>query len=267
MRKDLRRAGIVELVERNGYLSVADAAASLSVTTQTIRRDFDELIALGAIIRHHGGATPNLAGKVASYATRRSYLGEAKRAIARRLVELIPAGSTVFIETGTTLEAIAAYLPKLSLARVVTNNPNLALALSRHRAWPVEVPHGEVRAADGAIVGERAIASLGEYRFDVALIGAGAVAPDGTILDYEPADVAIARAVLALARSRILAVDATKFRHTAPLRVAHVSRLSALVSDDAPPPALAAALLEAGLPLHVAMKGSVTRPARPRAPP
>lgn len=251
MKKELRQAGIVEMVERRGYLAVADAASSLGVTTQTIRRDFEELIALGAIIRHRGGATPNPAGKVTHYATRRSYLGEAKRIIARRLVGLIPPGSTLFIETGTTLEAIAAFLPRLELARVVTNNVNLATALARHGAWPVDVPHGAVRASDGAILGERAVASLGEYRFDMALIGAGAVAPDGTIMDYDPADIAIARAAVAFAARSVLAVDATKFRHTAPLRLAPLTRIAALVTDAAPPTPLRRAAQRAGTALHV----------------
>lgn len=251
MKKELRQAGIVEMVERRGYLAVADAAASLSVTTQTIRRDFEELIGLGAIIRHRGGATPNQAGKVAHYATRRSYLVEAKRVIARRLVGLVQPGSTLFIETGTTLEAVAAFLPALDLARVVTNNVNLATALARHDAWPVEVPHGAVRASDGAILGERAIASLGEYRFDMALIGAGAVAADGTIMDYEPEDIAIARAAIACAAHSVLAVDATKFRHTAPLRLAPLTRVAALVTDAEPPPSLRRAAQRAGIALHV----------------
>lgn len=263
MRKDLRQAGIVERVERSGYLSVAEAAAALSVTTQTIRRDFDELISVGAIIRHHGGATPNPAGKVTNYATRRSYLNEAKRAIARRLVELIPAGSTIFIETGTTLEALAAELPKLKIARAVTNNMNLAIMLSRYGLWPVEVPQGEVRASDAAILGERAVASLHEYRFDLALIGAGAVAPDGTILDYDPADVAIARTALALARQSYLAADATKFRHTAPLRLAPLTAITGLVTDQPLAPALMQIAREAGTALHVCQDCPGRERARP----
>lgn len=265
MKKELRQAGIVEMVERRGYLAVADAAASLSVTTQTIRRDFDELIALGAIVRHRGGATPNQAGKVTHYATRRSYLGEAKRIIARRLVGLIPPGSTLFIETGTTLEAIAAFLPRLELARVVTNNVHLATALARHDSWPVEVPHGAVRASDGAILGERAVASLREYRFDMALIGAGAVAPDGTIMDYEPEDVAIARTAIACAAHSVLAVDATKFRHTAPLRLAPLAGVSALVTDAEPPAPLRRAAQRAKTAILVGEEDvtGTRHPARP----
>lgn len=251
MNKHQRQARILEMIERKGYVSIGEAASALSVTTQTIRRDFDELIEVGAISRHRGGATPNLAGKVASYTTRRTYLGQAKAAIARRLAALIPPRASLFIENGTTLEAIGPLLKRAEAGRVVTNNLHLALFLSS-RGFAVTLPAGEVREADGGIVGEQALRSLEDYRFDLALVGASAVEPDGSLMEYETGAMMVTRTAIARARSAILAVDATKFRHSAPLRTGPISLVSALVTDAPPPAPIAAAMRSAGVALHLA---------------
>jgi DeoR family glycerol-3-phosphate regulon repressor len=251
MNKHRRQARILEMIERSGYVSIGTAASALSVTTQTIRRDFDELIALGAIIRHRGGATPNLAGKVANYTTRRTFLGHAKTAIARKLASLIPPRASVFIENGTTLEAIGPLLERDAVGRVVTNNLHLALFLSS-RGFAVALPAGELREADGGIVGEQALRSLEDYRFDLALVGASAVEPDGALMEYETGAMMIARTAIARARSAILAVDATKFRHSAPLRIGPIGLVAAVVTDAPPPASVAAAMKQAGVALHLA---------------
>jgi DeoR family glycerol-3-phosphate regulon repressor len=251
MNKHQRQARILEMIERKGYVSIGEAASALSVTTQTIRRDFDELIALGSISRHRGGATPNLAGKVANYTTRRTYLGRVKAAIARRLVALIPARASLFIENGTTLEAVGPLLKRGETGRVVTNNLHLALFLSS-RGIAVSVPAGEVRESDGGIVGEQALRSLEDYRFDLALVGASAIEPDGSLMEYEMGALMVTRTAIARARGAILAVDATKFRHAAPLRIGPIGMVSALVTDAPPPPAIAAAMKAAGVALHLA---------------
>src|SRR3546814_14830383 len=52
----VREARRVEAVRERGFISVAEIAASLSVSEMTIRRDLDELEREGLLIRTHGGA-------------------------------------------------------------------------------------------------------------------------------------------------------------------------------------------------------------------
>ena len=252
MKKHPRQARVVEMIERSGYVSVGDAAAALAVTMQTIRRDFDELIRIGSIIRHRGGATPNVSGKVSSYMIRQAYLREVKQRIARLLVTRLPSGATIFIQNGTTLEAVGPLLATAGLRRLVTNHINLAMFVANQGHTPVGIPAGEVRRADGAIVGEQVSVSLRDYRFDIALIGAAAVDSTGAVLDHELTDVMIARTVMARAETSILVVDSTKFRHTAPLCVAPIDGFSAVVTEAPPPEAICRMLRQANVALHLA---------------
>ena len=54
----LRQDQILELVRRRGFVSIDDLAQRFSVTTQTVRRDINELCDEGLLRRYHGGAGP-----------------------------------------------------------------------------------------------------------------------------------------------------------------------------------------------------------------
>ena len=54
-----RQARLAELLRRSGFLSVAETAERLGVSSMTIRRDLESLEARGILTRTHGGAIDN----------------------------------------------------------------------------------------------------------------------------------------------------------------------------------------------------------------
>jgi len=59
MRKYARLNALLELLAERGELNVDEAAAELSVSPATIRRDLDTLAEQQLLTRTHGGAVPN----------------------------------------------------------------------------------------------------------------------------------------------------------------------------------------------------------------
>ena len=51
-----RQREILDLANDRGFVSVEDLASTFSVTTQTVRRDLNELCDIGFLKRFHGGA-------------------------------------------------------------------------------------------------------------------------------------------------------------------------------------------------------------------
>ena len=85
----LRRARILERIQRDGGVSIADLARDLTVSSITVHRDLEHLSKEGLVERVHGGARA-LAGAPSSTAIpptgweqRTSQAGSAKVAIAR----------------------------------------------------------------------------------------------------------------------------------------------------------------------------------------
>jgi len=100
----------------------------------------------------------------------------------------------------------------------------------------VIVPGGAVRRSDGAILGAEAVDYIRQFRVDFAVIGAAALSEDGSLLDYDLAEVQVCRAMMAHARHVILAIDSGKFGRTAPVKLGHLSDVHSLVTDHVPDP-------------------------------
>ncbi len=220
------------------------------VTPQTIRRDLNVLCSNEYLRRTHGGAVFNDADVNLGYQARRHIAAEAKRRIGQLAAGLIPEGSSLFINIGTTNEQVARYLKAKQDLMVITNNINVVNILMGATGIELIVAGGMVRHEDSGIVGERASDFLSQFRVDFAVIGASAIEADGTLLDYDYREVLVARAIIEHARSVILVADATKFQRTAPIRIAGISNIQHFVTDREPPAAFVQACAAGNVAIH-----------------
>lgn len=243
---------LLALIGEHGHMRIDALAGALGVSAQTVRRDIRRLAGEGLLARYHGGATqPSSAANVALEQREASHVAE-KRAIAAAIAARIADRSTVFLSSGTTVEHVARALEVRSELRVVTTSLRVAGLLYTHRGFEVMVPGGRVRSQNGGIVGPAAEEFLRGFRADTLVTGAGAVEADGTLLEYDVGEVAVVRAMMANARQVLLAVDRTKFRASASVKLATTAEIDALFSDAAPPEPLPALLAEQQVEIVVA---------------
>ena len=110
MTPSMRQAKIVELARQQGEVSVEELVAAFDVTPQTIRKDLNILCDRGALKRTHGGAMHPSGVENVEYEARRQIAPGEKRAIGRAAAALIPDHASLFINIGTTTEAVAQAL-------------------------------------------------------------------------------------------------------------------------------------------------------------
>lgn len=232
-----------------GSLQVEDVASRFDVTTQTIRRDLNELCSLGLAARTHGGARRITTTATIDYTKRREIAVSDKMEIARRTAELVPNGASVSINIGTTTELVASALMYHKDLTVITNNINVVQTLRQTSLKSLIVAGGEVRLSDGAIIGSHAISTFQSAKVDFAIIGASSMDTDGSILDFDQREVAVSRAILAHARNRILVCDNSKFNVSAPHRIGTVDDLDFIVTNTQPPAEFAAVVKQCGATL------------------
>jgi DeoR family glycerol-3-phosphate regulon repressor len=226
-----RQNDIIALARVLGRVTVEDLAARFDVTPQTIRRDLNELCDRRVLTRTHGGALIASSIENLSYEARRFIAAEAKRAIGIAAAALIPNNSSLFINIGTTTEEVASALTGHSDLRVITNNLNVAMTLQRHAAIEVIVAGGPVRRSDGAVIGSAAVDLIRQFKVDTAVIGTSALDEDGSLLDFDVLEVSVSRAMIENARRVVLVCDRMKLERAAPVRIAHMARVDALVTD------------------------------------
>ena len=228
---NLRHEKILELAKAEERVLVDDLAARFEVTPQTIRKDLNDLCGQRLLTRIHGGAEFPSGVDNFEYEDRRQIAALEKTAIGKAAAALIPNESSLFINIGTTTEAVSEALLDHSGLMAITNNINVANRLRVYPKFEVVMAGGVVRSTDGGIVGETAVDFIRQFKVDFAVIGASAIDPDGALLDFDIREVKVAQAIIENARNVILVADSTKFERAAPVRIAHISQVNTFVTD------------------------------------
>jgi DeoR/GlpR family transcriptional regulator of sugar metabolism len=252
-----RRARLAEIIGREGFISVADTADLLGVSSMTIRRDLEALESRGLLTRTHGGAiAPEMPKREVFdseepvFERRRRKNAEAKGRIAAAAARLIGSGETLALDVGTSVLALASALIARTGLRIFTNSLPAAITLTKGMS-PVYLLGGQLRAPEMAVIGPVATQQAGSYYFDRLFLGVSGVTENG-FYDYSLEDTEVKQAFIAHARQVVVLCDASKFGHRALARVCGIEQCHLLITDAPPPPHLADALRAAGLEIAVA---------------
>jgi DeoR family transcriptional regulator, glycerol-3-phosphate regulon repressor len=229
-----RQNDILARIGARGAQQIDRLALDYGLTTQSIRRDINALCALGLARRLHGGVDLPVLPQNTSISARAGLHGLAKRLIAARVARDIPNGSTVFMGIGTTVRFTAEALRGHSGLTVVTNNVDVALILGEAEGVEMHLVGGVWRPNDRDLVGPGAIRYFERFHATHAVVGAGGLHPTSGALDFSYGDAQITNAILQNSRTRYLAVDASKWRGTAAVRVAPFSAFTHFVTDVVP---------------------------------
>lgn len=236
MVQTLRKPEIIDIARREGKVTVDRLVALFGVSPQTIRRDLTDLADSGQLERVHGGAIlPSSTANIA-YLERRQLNQAAKRDIARVCAQNIPNDCTIFLNIGTTTEAVATELLHHDGVLVVTNNINIAGILSANPNIQVIVTGGNLRRSDGGLIGDLAREAIGQFRFDYAVIGCSALHEAGDILDFDTQEVGVSQAIISRSDTVYLVADASKFDRKAPVRITSLSDVNTFFTDLPLPP-------------------------------
>lgn len=246
MVENIRLGDILEIARRDGKVSTEAIAERFGVTVQTARRDLAKLCETGQLTRVYGGAVLPSGTRNIGHDDRQTLNAEAKAAMAAAVARRVPDGASVFLDIGTTLEAVANALVRHQNLMVITNNLHVANIFARAPQVEVILAGGLLRVADGGLVGEVTADFMRQFRPDLALLGASALSRDGDALDYDFREVRVAQTVMGLARRSCLLADGSKFARSAPVRIARIAAFDMFVTDAAPPQAVAESCRESG---------------------
>jgi DeoR family glycerol-3-phosphate regulon repressor len=228
-----RQLRILERLARDGQLSVEPLAVDFEVTPQTIRRDLGVLCDLGLARRRHGGIERPLGGHNLGHTQRSMLARPAKQAMAAQVVAEIPDGASLALGIGTSVVAVAEALIARRGLRVITNNLQVAQALSSHPDVSVQLAEGQLRPRDLDVVGSATVAFFTRHQVDIAVLGCGGLDAEG-LLDFDPEEAAVSRALLRHARRRILVTDASKWGRAAMCRIGPLTDIDLLITDSPP---------------------------------
>ncbi|HML27788.1 MAG TPA: DeoR/GlpR family DNA-binding transcription regulator [Hyphomicrobium sp.] len=246
----MRRERIEQVVRERGRVAVDALAELLGTSRETIRRDLTDLAERGRVRKIHGGATitePRLpdGDTEGTFQGRLQENADAKRAIARRAIQLFQPGDTLFVDTGTTTLWFGEELASATGLTVITNSAAIAALAARGPSNSTFLVGGEYRADGTENLGPLAIEQINQFHAIHAVLAVGSVETVG-ILDFDLREADVARAMISQAKSVTVLADASKFGRGGLIKVAPLDVVARVVTEAEPPDDIRAALKGAG---------------------
>jgi DeoR/GlpR family transcriptional regulator of sugar metabolism len=250
--KRQRQERIVARLSSTVAVRIATLAEEFDVTTETIRRDLDELAGRGLLARTYGGAAGRALANEPGVKTRAQKLVAERQRIAKHAASFVSSGDVVMIDAGSTTTHLAEVLMQNAIElKVITNSLGAARLLGQSGMIEVMFCPGELRWTEEGVFGPETLAFLDRFHADFAFIGAGGFTAE-EVTDADASGAWIKRKMIARAQRAVLVADREKMGRT---QFAHVCPLSALhdiVTDMALPPLFADAVASARINVHIA---------------
>lgn len=241
-----RLTALVEVLQRDGRVDVAEMAARFGAAEMTIRRDLDRIVGMGMARRVRGGAISLLMrGEELPFALRVLDQSEAKSRIATAVAEVLRDGEAVLLDSGTTAVLVGRALAGRRLT-VMPMSLHAASELAASESVRLMMPGGETRPGELALVGPLALASIGALRFDTSVLTPCGLS-GGQLTAHNLADAEVKQAMVRSAARVIIAADSSKFRQTALAIVGAASDADMMITDAGAPADAVDALRAAGL--------------------
>lgn len=230
-----RQNQILNWVQQVDSLLVEEMVTHFGVSSQTIRKDINQLAERHLVRRTHGGIAPVSSIENLPFDHRQYLNSESKLAIAESVAKDIPDGASVFLGVGTTVEYVAKALLQHAHLQIFTNNLTVAGIFGENPDIRVSVLSGKLRHRHHDLVGEDTLDGLRRYYFDYGVLGCGGLDEEQGVLDFDPQEAAVSRVLVEQSRHALLVADQHKWGRKATARVTPFSSIDCLYTDQLTP--------------------------------
>jgi DeoR family transcriptional regulator of aga operon len=243
-----RRRSILEHLNRDGRVLVADLAKQFATSQVTIRKDLEILHSHGLVHRTHGGALPSREGALEDPTLREKEKlhRREKFHIADAAARMVQEGQVVILDSGTTTTAIARALRNFQKLTIITNAVNIPAELAGS-AVEVILTGGTLRKNSFSLVGPIAEETLRRLNADILFLGV-----DGFDVHYGLStpnllEAKVNRVMVEIAKRSIAVCDSSKFGRRSLSLIVPPSSLHEIITDHGIPRSDLKTLKKAGI--------------------
>ena len=229
-----RRRKIMERLNQDNKVYVADLSKFFNVTEETIRRDLEKLENQDLLRRSYGGAVLNEhTSEDLSFVKRTTINSEDKEIIAEKAAALIGDGDTIMVDSSTTCLTLLQHLKQKKNLTIITNSIRLVNDFV-NSPFTMISSGGILRAHSFALTGGTACATLKKYYVDIAIISCKGIDREKGLMESNEEESEIKQIMIGQAKKSILLADHSKFSKTAFIKTCDFDALSAIVTDVDP---------------------------------
>jgi DeoR/GlpR family transcriptional regulator of sugar metabolism len=247
-----RRRRMAELVEQVGALRISELAEMFEVSDETVRRDFSILEGQGLLTRAHGGALATGKHIELPYSRRMREHQDEKEWIARAAADLVLDGSTIILDSGTTMRCLASHLRSKRDLVVITNGVSNVDELLANSTTTVVMTGGMIRRTTLGSVGDLGVVTLESLHADQTFIATQGFSVEAGLTYPSFEEVAVKRAMLAAGAEVTLLADASKCGRSAMVRIAPLTAVQRIITSPPIPDEERQKIIDLGIELVVA---------------
>ena len=248
----------LDLLKTHQRLSVKELARTLNVSEMTIRRDLELLRKNHVLERSYGYAALAEGGDGYSYdgetydlrRARIQFLNEKDR-IAKFAASLVEPDDWIFLDNGTTVSRIVAYLPTDFSFTALCYNYTILVELLKRPNIEVIFPGGYYHPEDYNFTSPEAVEFICRHRANKSFISASGVHRSLGITCINAHIVDNKRALMESSAKRILLADSSKFDLGKANHFAELSDMDMVITDTKLSPAWRANLADMRLELKL----------------
>lgn len=244
-----RQSRILEILGRNNRTTVNELAASLQVSSVTIRQDLNHLEAQGLLKRVHGAAVlkdgDDLDNRLA-----RNY--DKKLRIAKKLASMVNEGENILIESGSANVLLARELVKIKRVTIMTTNVYIARQFRKNPKANIVILGGIYQHDSETLVGKITRMCIDQIHIHKAFIGIdGYTTRDGfTLRDMFRAE--ISSHIIQKAEDVYVVSDSSKFGNKGLTSICQLQDIHHIATNEDLDPSFKEEFSKAGIDLILA---------------
>ena len=205
---------ILDLLDKEGSLSLKDLMEHCDVSEATVRRDLTNLEAKNLLFRTHGGAIKRSVarGSEDSVEMKRADFLQEKREVAKYICDnILQSGQTIYLDAGPSTYEMIERLRDRKLT-VVTNSTYHLSKLINNKIHTI-ILGGTIKHSTQAVIGSVAIEQLKKYSFDMCFIGCNGIDENFGVTTAEENESFIKATALKNSKKKYILADKSKFGH------------------------------------------------------
>lgn len=223
-----REQYILDLLGKDGTLSVTALSRDLGVSEVTIRANLKTLEQQGLLSRTWGGAKPT---SMLNVIDRVKVNEQEKERIAQTAAAQVRDDDRIMIEAGTTTALIAKYLTGRRGVQIVTNSLLLLTYARANRELDVLLTGGEFLRDTESLVGPTALDMVHKFNARIAFVGTDGFTADRGITTRYAQGAAVSTAMARQSEEVWLVADSSKYGRAGFVNVLEMSDLAGIITD------------------------------------
>lgn len=229
---DNRKKQILELLNRNGSVRVAELSRLFDVSEVTIRNYLADMENKGLASRIHGGAVMSYKPYYnMSLSQRLETNQDEKIRIAEKIATMIEPHDTIMLNSGTTTFLAFKSFPAEYNLSIVTNSISIALEASSNPNYNVILIGGSINTKYQFSYGDDAVNQLRKYHADKLILSVDGIDPDCGFTTYYDKETEIDRIMIENSDRSIIAADYSKFGRSAFAKISDLSIADCIVTN------------------------------------